>query len=92
MFPYSPLFSSLRNSVCNGFEDKFRVAVNVGFNRANILSLREFVALWEVESAYGEKMYHATFKMVKWWIFLLKELCFLLEQCHIIHAKGLQIY
>ena len=54
MFPYSPLFSSLRNSVCNGFEDKFRVAVNVGFNRANILSLREFVALWEVESAYGE--------------------------------------
>ena len=78
--------------MCKGFEKEFRVAVNVGFNLANIVRLREFVALWEVESAHGEKMYHATFKMVKWWICLLKELCCLLEQCHIIHGKGLQIY
>jgi hypothetical protein len=31
------------------------VTVSVDFNRANALSLREFVALLEVESEHGEK-------------------------------------
>lgn len=40
------------------------VTVSVDFNRANALSLREFVALLEVESEHCEKTYHATFKVV----------------------------
>jgi hypothetical protein len=41
------------------------VTLSVDFNRANALSLREFVALLEVESEHDEKTYHVTFKVVK---------------------------
>jgi len=36
----------------------------VDFNRANALSLREYVALLEIESEHGEINCRATFKVV----------------------------
>jgi hypothetical protein len=48
------------------------VKVSLDFNRANVLSLREFVALFEVESEHGEINYHATFKVVTSGVCLLK--------------------
>jgi hypothetical protein len=42
------------------------VTVSVDFNRANALSLREFVALLEVENEHGEKTYHVILKWLSW--------------------------
>jgi len=50
------------------------VKVRVDFNRANVLSLREYVALLEVESEQGEKTYRVTFKVVTSGVCLLKQL------------------
>jgi hypothetical protein len=51
----------------------------VDFNRANALSLREFIALLEVESEHGEKTFHVNFKLVTSGVGLLKQLCCLNE-------------
>jgi len=80
IFPYSSLLFFFRQeTVCaGGLKVNYVIStltVSVDFNCANALSLREFVALLEVESEHCEKTYHVTFKVVTSGVCLLKKLC-----------------
>jgi hypothetical protein len=56
------------------------VTRSVDFNCASALSLREFVALQEVETDYSEIIYHGNFKVVQSGVCLLKQfLCICLN-------------
>jgi hypothetical protein len=59
IFPYSSHFLFRRETMCaRGLKMNYvmgTVTVSVNFNSANALSLRDFVALLEVESEHGEK-------------------------------------
>jgi len=68
------------------------VKVSVDFNRANALSLREYVALLEVKSEHGEKTYRVTFKVVTSGVCLSFEIIILFERYQITHGRGLQNY
>jgi hypothetical protein len=79
IFPYSSLLffrqETVRARDLNMNYMMGTVKVSVNFNRANALSLREYVALMEVKSEHGEKTYGDTFILVTSGVCLLKQLC-----------------